>query len=153
MGLRRTLMQYLRDSWLRYMVMKNMPSVLQKFIGYFVTGGLAAVVDAGGFGILHALGLAVLPAAVTSFVTAAVVNYQLSSRYVFNHKPTKAHFYKFFVVALIGLAVNVGITYWLVINTTLLPILAKVIAIGVAFFVNFLLNLLIVFKPKDSASV
>lgn len=130
-----------------------MPSIIQKFMGYFMTGGLAAVVDAGGFGLLHHQGVGVLPAAVISFCAAAVVNYQLSSRYVFKHAPTQKQFYKFFLVALIGLAVNVGITYWLIQNTSLLPVLAKVAAIGVAFFVNFLLNLLIVFKPTDSASI
>lgn len=129
-----------------------MQNVIQKFVGYFMTGGLAAVVDAGGFGLLHHQGVEVLPAAIISFCAAAVVNYQLSSRYVFKHTPTKKQFYKFFFVALIGLAVNVGITYWLVQNTTLMPVLAKIIAIGIAFFVNFLLNLLVVFKPKDSAS-
>ncbi len=129
-----------------------MQNVIQKFIGYFMTGGLAAIVDAGGFGLLHYQGVAVLPAAIISFCTAAVVNYQLSSRYVFKHAPTQKQFYKFFLVALIGLAVNVGITYWLVQNTAMMPVLAKIIAIGIAFFVNFLLNLLIVFKPKDSAS-
>lgn len=118
-----------------------------------MTGGLAAVVDAGGFGVLHHLGIDIVPAAVISFCAAAVVNYQLSSRFVFKHAPTQKQFYKFFLVALIGLAVNVGITYWLTENTGLLPILAKVAAIGVAFFVNFLLNLLIVFKPKDSVSI
>lgn len=130
-----------------------MKNVIQKFIGYFMTGGLAAVVDAGGFALLHQQHVEVLPAAIVSFCTAAVVNYQLTSRYVFKHTPTKKQFYKFFLVALIGLLVNVGITYWLVQSMALMPELAKVVAIGVAFFVNFLLNLLIVFKPKDSASV
>lgn len=129
-----------------------MQNIIQKFMGYFVTGGLAAVVDAGGFALLHANGVTVLTAAVISFCTAAVVNYQLSSRYVFNHTPSKQQFYKFFFVALIGLAVNVGITYWLIANTTVVPVLAKVIAIGLAFFVNFLLNLLVVFKTKDSVA-
>lgn len=130
-----------------------MQSLFQKFIGYFLTGGLAAVVDAGGFAVLNHLNVSILPAAIISFCAAAVVNYQLSSRYVFNHSPTQKQFYKFFLVALIGLAVNVSITYWLVQTMALAPVLAKIIAIGIAFFVNFLLNLLIVFKPKGSASI
>ncbi len=126
-----------------------MKSVLEKFVGYFVSGGLAAVVDAGGFALLQANAVAVIPAAVISFCAAAVLNYQLSSRYVFKQQPTQKQFVHFFLVALIGLAVNVSITYYLLTTFELLPVIAKIIAIGFAFFINFLLNYLLVFKASN----
>lgn len=116
-----------------------------------MTGGLAAVVDIGGFGLLHAWGLQIMLAASLSFTIAAVVNYQLSSRYVFGGNPNQRQFYQFFVVALIGMAINVSLTIWLLHHTALYPIVAKLIAVGITFVVNFLLVYFIVFKEKKSA--
>jgi len=124
-----------------------MQDVLSKFVRYFMTGGVAAIVDAGGFALLHYVGMSTMPAAATSFTAAAVANYQLSSRFVFDSQPIKRQFMKFFLVALIGLAINVAITVFLM-NTfeAIYPIVAKVMAIGITFVVNFLLNMYIVFK-------
>jgi putative flippase GtrA len=124
-----------------------MRTLLAKLLGYGVTGGIAAIVDAGGFALLLRAGLGVAAAGTASFCAAAIVNYALSSRFVFAGRATAQGFALFFVVALIGLAVNLGITlagvYWL----DLPPLLAKIAGIGVAFLVNFALNLRVVFRP------
>lgn len=49
---------------------------------YFVTAGLAAIVDAGGFGLLILAKMDPAPAAATSFCLGTVVNFQLTSRLV-----------------------------------------------------------------------
>jgi putative flippase GtrA len=129
-----------------------MRALLAKLIGYGVTGGIAAIVDAGGFALLLKAGLGVAAAGTASFGAAAVVNYVLSSRFVFAGRASPQGFALFFVVALIGLAVNLGVTlagvYWL----GLPPLAAKITGIGVAFLVNFALNLRIVFRSAGAAA-
>ena len=56
-----------------------MRDVIGKFLRYAVTGGSAAIVDAGGFALLVQTGMALAPAAVTSFCVAAVVNFWLTA--------------------------------------------------------------------------
>lgn len=119
---------------------------LRKFSRYFVTGGVAAIVDAGGFAALHYLGVATPPAAIASFTLAAVVNFFLTARFVFGQRPTGRGFTLFLLAALIGLTVNVGVTVAAVELLGLLPVVAKIVGIGTAFSLNFLLNLLVVFR-------
>lgn len=120
---------------------------------YVVTGGAAAVVDLGGFLILTSQNVAVAPAAIISFVAAAVVNYMLTSRFVFASKASLRRFVLFFAVALVGLAVNVGVTVLAATVLRLPPGFAKVIGIGTAFLLNFALNAGVVFRgTKGSRS-
>lgn len=123
-----------------------MRDTLVKLLRYGVTGGTAAIVDAGGFALLMALGLRVAAAATVSFCVAALVNYLLSSRFVFASGRSAQGFALFFVMALIGLAINLGITLAGVYLVSLPPILAKIAGIGTAFLVNFALNLRFVFR-------
>jgi len=123
-----------------------MTNLLTKFTRYFMTGGAAAIVDAGGFGLLNFLGISVLLAATISFSIAAVVNYLLSSQFVFAKKLSHQDFYKFLIFALIGLIINVAITSTLIYQLNLYPMLAKTTAIGMTFVINFFLNARFVFK-------
>jgi putative flippase GtrA len=128
-----------------------MREVLSKLVRYGVTGGIAAIVDAGGFALLLEAGLAVPVAGTLSFCIAALVNYGLSSRFVFARSATAQGFALFFIAALIGLSVNLGVTLAGVYLAGLAPVLAKVAGIGTAFLVNFALNLLVVFRPSAAA--
>jgi putative flippase GtrA len=128
-----------------------MRAVLTKLVRYGVTGGIAAIVDAGGFALLLGTGLALWLAGTLSFCIAALVNYGLSSRFVFARGATAQGFALFFVAALIGLSVNLGVTLLGVYLAGLVPIAAKIVGIGVAFLVNFALNLLVVFRPSAAA--
>ena len=125
-----------------------MRAVLTKLLRYGVTGGLAAIVDAGGFALLLAAGLAVAVAGTLSFCIAALVNYGLSSRFVFASSATTRGFALFFTAALIGLSVNLGVTLAGVYLAGLVPVVAKIVGIGTAFLVNFALNLLVVFPQR-----
>ena len=120
----------------------------KRFMGYLLTGGLAAVVDLGVFALLEARGLSVPVAALMSFVVAMLANYALSARYVFHHAYSWRGLGAFAAGASAGLVVNTGVTtlgYYL----TGMPIVAKVIGIGVAFVFNFAINALVVFRtPK-----
>jgi putative flippase GtrA len=116
-------------------------------IGYLFTGGAAAIVDVGGFWGLHAAGLAIAPAAILSFCLAAVVNYLLTSRFVFSQRAGLRRFALFFAFALVGLTINASVTTAVAL-LGVFPVLAKVAGVAVAFVANFLMNALIVFRTK-----
>jgi putative flippase GtrA len=121
---------------------------VSKLLRYGVTGGIAAVVDAGGFALLVSLKLSIVAAGCLSFCIAALVNYSLTSRFVFNREATLRGLAAFTAAALIGLTVNVGVTLLGVFAMGLPPIAAKVMGIGIAFIVNFLINLRVVFHRE-----
>lgn len=125
-----------------------MRHLLIKLARYGMTGGVAAIVDAGGFELLLRMGLGVAAGGTLSFCLAALVNYWLTSRFVFGKSKTATGFFFFFAFALVGLSVNMGVTlagvHWL----DLLPILAKILGIGTAFLINFALNAGIVFRER-----
>jgi putative flippase GtrA len=123
-----------------------MRALATRLVKYGMTGGVAAIVDAGGFELLLTMGLDILPASATSFCIAALVNYSLTSRFVFARGRTASGFGLFFAFALVGLTVNVGVTVAGVAWLGLLPLLAKIIGIGVAFLLNFALNAFVVFR-------
>ena len=122
-----------------------------KFLRYLLTGGAAAVVDVGGFDLLLKGGLAIPAAAVASFCAAAVVNYLLTSRFVFRRTAHARGFVVFLAIAALGLLVNVGVTWAAAAQLPIAPVLAKVMGIGVAFALNFLLNAFVVFDGRVHA--
>lgn len=130
-----------------------MRSTATKLIRYFFTAGAAAVVDAGGFAVLlGALHLPVAPAAVLSFCVATLVNYMLSSRFVFASAVTARAYATFFLAAVVGMGVNVGTTTMIISYVGLQPVLAKIAAIGAAFLLNFWLNNRVVFRDAPVPS-
>jgi putative flippase GtrA len=121
---------------------------ISRFLQYGVTGGVAAVVDAGGFVLLLNAGLGIVVAGCLSFCAAALVNYNLTSRFVFGCEATVLGFAQFMAAALIGLAVNIGVTFTGVYTIGLPPLAAKIMGIAIAFIVNFLINFRFVFNAR-----
>jgi len=81
-----------------------------KLFSYALTGGTAAIVDAGSFvALLHA-GLPAISAGTVSFCIAAVINYRLTARHVFSRDASLRGFLLFLLGALGGMLVNVGVT-------------------------------------------
>ena len=119
-----------------------------RLLQYGVNGGIAAVVDAGGFVLLVNAKLSIVVASCLSFCIAAFVNYNLTSQFVFDREATVRGFASFLVAALIGLTVNIGVTFMGVFMMGLPPLAAKLMGIAIAFIVNFLINLRIVFHTK-----
>jgi putative flippase GtrA len=117
-----------------------------KLLRYFFTAGVAAIVDVGGFAALRFTPIPLAICAVVSFCVATVVNYLLTSRYVFHRAPTLRGYGLFFAGALGGLLVNVALTTAGSLYLGIAPVLAKVLGVGAAFLVNFWLNLRVVFR-------
>ena len=116
------------------------------------TGGIAAIVDAGGFALLINASVGILLASVISFCIAALVNYRLMSRFVFFREATIRGFALFLSAGVIGFVVNVGLTLLGATVLHLPALIAKSIGIGVAFGINFFLNLRFVFGPEAIGS-
>jgi len=125
-----------------------LPDLLWKLLQYGVTGGIAAVVDAGGFVLLVNAKLNIVVASCLSFCIAALVNYSLTSRFVFNREATVRGLAAFTAAALVGLMVNLGVTLLGIFTVGMPPLAAKLAGIGTAFIVNFLINLRVVFHTR-----
>lgn len=123
---------------------------LGQLIRYGGTAGTAAVVDLAGFAMLERTELNVAPAAALSFLIATVVNYGLTARFVFRSPTSIRGYWRFLAAAAAGFGMNVGITVLAIWYFDMHPVPAKTLGIGLAFFANFLLNLLFVFRPKDA---
>jgi putative flippase GtrA len=118
-----------------------MKFVSMKFVRYFVVGGIAAVVDIGGFlwlaGPLHMYWFA---AACVSFTLATLVNYVLSVRFVFD---SGVRFRKHqeislvFLISLIGLACNQIVLGVMIMQIGTSRPIAKLVATGAVFFWNY----------------
>jgi putative flippase GtrA len=119
-----------------------------KLVRYGLTGALAAVVDVVGFAILLASDLALPLAAALSFLAATVVNYLLSAQFAFGAKISARGYLRFLAIAGLGLVVNVIATI-LAAAAGLPAVLAKFVGILIAFGINFLLNLILVF-PRSA---
>ena len=126
------------------------PVLARQALGYLLVGGLAAVVDIGLFHLLVSRAEGVLLPAVASFMVAAVVNYSLSSIWVYRRQwRSIRRATTFLLFALVGLSINAGATWWLVHSLPVPATLAKVGGVGIAFVVNFLMNTFIVFRAED----
>ena len=121
---------------------------LGKLLRYTVTGGSAAVIDLGAFALLYPAVLPLPLAATASFLLAAVENYVFSSCFVYKQPLSIRRFGAFLLIASMGLAVNVGMTFAAAALLGLPPLIAKTIGIGVAFLINFSLNTSIVFRKN-----
>ena len=121
------------------------PPLLRKLVGYAGTGGVAAVVDLGGFVLMVRAGMPPIPAAAASFAVAAGVNYLLSARFVFGARAGWRRFGLFLAMATLGFAVNVSVTAGALTVLGLYPAAAKLTGIAVAFGFNFLMNAFYVF--------
>jgi putative flippase GtrA len=127
-----------------------MPENRRKLLGYAMTGGTAALVDIGGFRLLSSVSTPIIVAATCSFCVAAVVNFLLSSRWVFRAPATGGAFLVFFLGASLGLLVNVSVTTFGASYLDLPRTLAKTVGVGTAFLVNFWINANVVFPERSS---
>lgn len=125
-----------------------MASTAGALLRYLMTGGTAAAVDIGGFALLSWTRVPLVFAAACSFGAATVVNFLLSSRWVFRATPTQRKYLVFLMGAVLGLLVNVGLTYIGIMYLELPRTPAKALAIGTTFLLNFWINARVVFRTE-----
>ena len=118
---------------------------------YAAVGGAAALVEwAAFYATLELADLHYLVAALIGFVFATWVNYLLSARYAFIRKEARAgvELTKVYLVSLLALVVNLGVTIALVELVAAHPMAAKVAGTGCGFVLNFAGRQLWVFDAR-----
>jgi len=121
-----------------------------QFVLYLFVGGISSVLDVGGFIALQYAGVGYLVASAVSFIAATILNYFLSYILAFNrgkHSPRSENI-RFWLVSLVGLAINTLAMRLFVRVLGTPPIVGKVVAVPVALVWNFVGRRLFVFH-KD----
>ncbi|MGH7120957.1 MAG: GtrA family protein [Acetobacteraceae bacterium] len=130
---------------------RQIQSLPLNFFAYFTVGGLAAVVDIGGFMLLTGLfRIHWFWAALASFVVSATVNYLLSISFVFESGVRFRRHQEFalvLLVSVIGLAFNEAALWVMITAAGLARLPAKVIATGVVFLWNYNARQHFIFRP------
>src|SRR5713226_408177 len=124
--------------------------MLARMAGYFVVGGISAVVDIAFFFVFaKLLGFNYLVVATVGFVIATLVNYALSIRMVFTSGVRfgkRKEIALVYLVSAAGLAVNLLVLFLAASVAGLELMLSKVIATGTVFFWNFLTRNYFIFR-------
>ena len=137
-------------------------NTLIQFFRYLFVGGLATVVDWGVsallfytvFGEKQSLAIA---ANSISFVAGLIVNYVISTFWIFKTSKVENRFVEFLgfaAIGLVGLFMTIGITklfqVWLGDKTSLFQLIAKVVSTAAAFFWNFFARKILLYTKKAS---
>lgn len=133
-------------------------NTLIQFFRYVFVGGLATVVD---WGISYLLFRFVfheqyaVAANALSFVAGLIVNYIISTFWVFKTSKVQSRlieFLGFAAIGVVGLLLTMGITklfeFWLADATSAYQILAKIVSTAVAFLWNFFARKYLLFHKK-----
>lgn len=122
--------------------MNSLPPALQRLFKFGTVGATGVVVNEGMLYLLH--GRFLLPLIVSSIIAvecSIITNFLLNDRWTFGHvRPTLTRFWRFNLVSLLSLFVNVTVLALLEHLTPLHYLLANPIAIITAFGVNYSLN-------------
>lgn len=97
---------------------------------YAIAGGISAAVEFGGFALAyHLFGLATVPATVAGHGVSILVNYLLNAFWVFRHRRVTRvalELPTFIAIALVGMAINIGVMVGLESGLALTGVVAKV---------------------------
>lgn len=131
----------------------NKRDIVGQFLRYFVTGGLAFIVDFGVFSLaLYYFDIHYLIANLIGLMAGNVVNYLLSLGWVFSAEKRKMEKHRmleitvFVVISLIGVGLNEVLMLFMVGKLSLNEMFSKVVAAGVVLVYNFLARKFILFK-------
>ena len=135
-------------------------NTLIQFFRYLFVGGLATVVDWGVSYILFRFAFHeqyAIAANSISFVAGLIVNYVISTFWIFKNSKVESRlveFLGFAAIGLVGLFMTMGITklfeIWLADKTNLYQILAKIVSTGAAFFWNFFARKILLYTKKEA---
>jgi putative flippase GtrA len=124
-----------------------------QFLRYFVTGGLAFVVDFGAFALaLYYFDIHYLISNLIGLAAGNVVNYLLTVRWVFSTEKRKMEKYVFLevvvfvLISLLGMGLNELLMYVFVGILHIQEMVSKVVAAIIVLLYNFLARKFILFK-------
>jgi putative flippase GtrA len=139
----------------RTIIRKKTDHLFVQFIRYFISGGIAAIVD---FGLLYLLTdifhLYYLWSAIISFSVGLVITYLFSISWIFNQRRISNRWIELFIFGIIG-AVGLLLTYYFMqLFTDVLHLhymLSKVLTTVIVFFWNFSAKRFILFTKSASS--
>jgi putative flippase GtrA len=126
----------------------RLPKLPERLWRYTLTGGCAAVIDIVGFSWLSTTSLPPVVTATISFLASNIVNYVLTSRFVFFASLGMGRYAAFLTGSAFALAINVSLTSAAIMLTSMPSMLAKAVAVGLTFLLNFWINSKVVFQDK-----
>jgi putative flippase GtrA len=144
----------LENMKLSELVTQDTNNLLIQLIRYVVVGGVAFLVDWGLLYILtEFVGLHYLLSATLSFLAGLVVNYVLSTYWIFRHSKLSnqwAEFIIYSIIGVIGLGLNNLFLFLLTDKVGLHYMVSKIIVAAVVMLWNFFARKFILFKNKAS---
>ncbi|WP_290736519.1 MULTISPECIES: GtrA family protein [unclassified Fibrobacter] len=133
----------------------NKQNIVGQFLRYFVTGGLAFIVDFGVFSLtLYYFDVHYLVANLIGLMAGNVVNYLLSLGWVFSAEKRKMEKHRmleitvFVIISLVGMGLNELLMLLMVGFADLNEMFSKVMSAGVVLVYNFLARKFILFKKN-----
>ena len=133
----------------------NKPVLRLQVVRYFIVGGICALIDLGVFvGLLAATQWHYLIASTVGFLLATLVNYELSIRFVFEQGARyskHAEILAVYAVSALSLLVHQCVLFGAVAGFGQHPVVGKCVAMGVAFFWNYLLRKHLVFSRVSNS--
>ncbi len=136
-------------------MVSNKRNIVGQFLRYFVTGGLAFIVDFGVFSLaLYYFNIHYLVANLIGLMAGNVVNYLLSLGWVFSAEKRTMEKHRlleitvFVIISLLGMGLNELLLLLMVGYAGLNEMFSKIVAAGVVLVYNFLARKFILFKKK-----
>lgn len=130
-------------------------SIIGQFWRYFVTGGLAFIVDFGVFSlVLYYFEIHYLIANIIGLMAGNVVNYLLSLGWVFSAEKRKMEKHRFLeiivfvIISLVGMGLNEFLMYIFVGVLVVQEMVSKIVAAIIVLLYNFLARKFILFKKR-----
>lgn len=130
-------------------------NILGQFLRYFVTGGLAFVVDFGVFSLaLYCFEIHYLVSNLIGLMAGNVVNYLLSLGWVFCAEKRKMEKHRlleitiFVIISLVGMGLNEFLMLVMVGYAELNEMFSKIVSAGVVLVYNFLARKFILFTKS-----
>lgn len=129
---------------------------IKQFISYFFVGGVAAIVEWIMFYLFaNVVHVQYMLATVLAFVFSTTTNWYLGKKTTFKNNTTYSgkqlkEVVLIFIVSGIGLLLNLILMYIFIecfkLNTSMMKLLAKILATGIVFVWNFLIRKFIIYK-------
>lgn len=151
--------QILRDRQFKKLFVGDTDNTIIQFFRYLFVGGLATVVDWGLSFVLFKFVFGerfAVAANSLSFIAGLVVNYLISTFWIFKTSKVKnklVEFLGFAAIGVVGLLLTMVITWgfklWLEDRTSAYQMIAKIVSTAVSFLWNFFARKILLYTKKE----
>ena len=138
-----------------FLKIPNNKNIIGQFLRYFVTGGLAFIVDFGVFALsLYYFEIHYLISNLIGLMAGNVVNYLLSIGWVFSSEKRKMEKHRlleitvFVLISLFGMGLNEFLMYLFVGILVIQEMVSKIVAAIIVLLYNFFAKKYILFKKR-----